>query len=78
MELPLAAFQTFATEAAPTGLMVNYGKTKIQSLSHSLSPIQDLYIDGERVEAVIQTSSTQVRQYKTRIGEIILRLPEGQ
>ena len=56
MELLLSALEVFAAEAAPIGLVVNWKKTKIQSLSVFLSPID---IGGEQVESV--TSFTYMR-----------------
>ena len=44
--------KVLAVEAAPIGLIVNWKKTKIQSLSDFLPPIGDLDIGGEQVEVV--------------------------
>ena len=52
MTLLQAALEVFAAEAAPIGLVVNWKKTKIKSLSDFLLPIGGLDIGGEQVEAV--------------------------
>ena len=52
MELLQSALEVFSAEAAPIGLVVNWKKTKIKSLSDFLPPIGDLDIGDEQVEAV--------------------------
>ena len=52
MELLQSTLEVFAAEAAPIGLVVNWKKTKIQSLSDFLPPTDDLDIGGEQVKAI--------------------------
>ena len=52
VELLQSALEVFAAEAAAIGLVVNWKKTKIQSLSDFLPSIGDLDIGGEQIEAV--------------------------
>ena len=50
MKLLLSALEIFAAEVAPIGLVVNWKKTKIQSLSDFLPPTDYFDIGGEQVE----------------------------
>lgn len=47
-----STLEIFAQEAAPLGLAVNWGKTKIQSLSDFEPSIPDIVVKGQTVESV--------------------------
>ena len=76
MEQLQSTLEVFAAEAALIGLVVNWKKTKIQSLREFLPPIGDLDIGGEQVETVTSFTylGTTTQRLETSEGQTTLNM----